>query len=426
MGSPARSAHYSTLAARSMLCDFNRDGGGASREDQEANRELIENRVKQGRRVLQAEIQTIQLLSEKLGLAFAQAVGVLLSCDGQVVVTGIGKAGIIGRKLSASLTSTGTPSHFLHPAEAVHGDLGCVGSRDVVVVLSYSGETEEVVRLLPTLKQNSKKLIAITAGKTSALGRQADLVLELGYHAEACGLGLAPSTTTTGMLALCDALALTVCDERGFTKEQFAKFHPAGNLGRQLTGVCEVMRPLNECRVASEQLTIRQVMVQVSRPGRRTGAVMIVDQAGKLSGIFTDSDLARLLERCEDSRLDQPICQVMTRRFHTIESGSLLPKATELMAKLKISELPVIDSDGSPLGLIDLTDLVGMVTPPATAAGNLLSNQEVAESDLCLNAETNDAETGDAATDEDQPQILTFPTPRSTQPNLQHQRKPKN
>ena len=153
---------------------------------------------------------------------------------------------------------------------------------------------------------------------------------------------------------------------------------------------------------------------------------MLVDQAGKLSGIFTDSDLARLLERCEDSRLDQPICQVMTRRFHTIESGSLLPKATELMAKLKISELPVIDSDGSPLGLIDLTDLVGMVTPPTNIAGNSLSIQEVAESDLYLNAETNDAETGDAATDEDQPQILTFPQPRIAQLNLQHQRKPKN
>lgn len=421
MGSPARSAHYSTLAARSMLCDFNRDGRGASCEDQEANTALIENRLKQGRRVLQAEIQAIELLAEKLGLEFARAVGTILSCDGQVVVTGIGKAGIIGRKLSASLTSTGTPSHFLHPAEAVHGDLGCVGSRDVVVVLSYSGETEEVVRLLPTLKQNSKKLIAITAGKTSTLGRQADLVLELGYHAEACGLGLAPSTTTTGMLALCDALALTVCDERGFTKEQFAKFHPAGNLGRQLTGVCEVMRPLNECRVASEQLTIRQVMVQVSRPGRRTGAVMLIDQAGKLSGIFTDSDLARLLERCEDGRLDLPICQVMTRRFHTIDSGSLLPKATELMAMLKISELPVIDSDGSPLGLIDLTDLVGMVTPPTIKAVDSLSNQEVAENDLDLYTETDDAET-----DVEPPKILVFPQPSIAQPNLKHQRKPKN
>ena len=153
---------------------------------------------------------------------------------------------------------------------------------------------------------------------------------------------------------------------------------------------------------------------------------MLVDQAGKLSGIFTDSDLARLLERCEDSRLDQPICQVMTRRFHTIESSSLLPKATELMAKLKISELPVIDSDGSPLGLIDLTDLVGMVTPPANAVGNSLSHTEVAESDLQLNTETNDAEADHFATDEDQPQILSFPRLRNAQPNVQHQRKPKN
>lgn len=328
----------------------------------------IQSRLSKGREVLQAEIAAIEQLRSRLDATFSTVVDQLLGCEGQIVVTGIGKAGIIGRKFSASLTSTGSPSHFLHPAEAVHGDLGCVGSRDVVVVLSYSGETEEILRLMPTLRSHSRCIVAITASKTSSLGKMCDHVLEIGYHREACTLGLAPSVTTTAMLSLCDAVTLTVSHERGLTKEQFAKFHPAGNLGRQLMNVCEVMRPLAECRVASEQLTVRQVMVNVSRPGRRTGAVMLINDSGTLTGIFTDSDLARILERCEDNRLDQPIGNIMTRKFHTISQHSRLPEATDLMAKLKISELPVVTEDNMPLGIIDLTDLVGMVTVPAPAS----------------------------------------------------------
>jgi arabinose-5-phosphate isomerase len=322
---------------------------------------LVASRLQRGRQVLLAGAEIIQQLVERLDDQFSSAVDCLLDCRGRVVVTGIGKAGIIGRKLSASLTSTGTRSHFLHPAEAVHGDLGCIGNDDVVIVLSYSGETDEVIRLIPTLKSSAHCLIAITASSDSSLGKSADVVLELGYHAEACTMGLAPTTTTTGMLALCDALTITVCEERGFTRESFARLHPAGNLGRQLMSVCEAMRPLIDCRVASDQLTVRQVMVRVSRPGRRTGAVMLVDSSGKLSGIFTDSDLARLLERCEDGRLDSPIFEVMTKRFQTISQHCRLPQATELMATKKISELPVVDDSYCPLGILDLTDLVGIV-----------------------------------------------------------------
>ncbi|MFO0940434.1 MAG: KpsF/GutQ family sugar-phosphate isomerase [Pirellulales bacterium] len=340
-----------------------------SASDQPGSSDLrTQARLKKGREVLQAEITAIELLQSKLDETFSEVVDQLLECNGQIVVTGIGKAGIIGRKFSASLTSTGSPSHFLHPAEAVHGDLGCVSSRDVVVVLSYSGETEEILRLLPTLRSQARCIVAVTASQTSSLGKLSDYVLQIGYHREACTLGLAPSVTTTALLSLCDALTLTVSHERGLTKEQFAKYHPAGNLGRQLMNVCEVMRPLEECRVASEQLTVRQVMVKVSRPGRRTGAVMLVNEAGKLTGIFTDSDLARILERCEDIRLDQPIANLMTRKFHTISQHSRLPEATELMAKLKISELPVVTEDDMPLGIIDLTDLVGMVTAPAPSS----------------------------------------------------------
>jgi arabinose-5-phosphate isomerase len=324
---------------------------------------LEQARIHRGQQVLLAGAEIIRQLVDRLDDQFSAACECLVHCRGQVIVTGIGKAGIIGRKLAASLTSTGTASHFLHPAEAVHGDLGCVRDGDVVIVLSYSGETEEVTRLLPTLRTRASILIAITAGRESSLGKQADVVLELGYHTEACSLGLAPSTTTTGMLALCDALTITVCEERGFTREQFARLHPAGSLGRQLMNVCEAMRPLIDCRVALDSLTVRQVMVQVSRPGRRTGAVMLLNLRGKLVGIFTDSDLARLLERCEDGRLDSPISEVMTKRFQTISQHSRLRHATELMAKRKISELPVVDDTGCPLGILDLTDLVGMVTP---------------------------------------------------------------
>lgn len=319
-------------------------------------------RLARARRVLKAEVEVIEALVDHIDDRFSDAVDALLNCDGQVIVSGIGKAGIVGRKLSASLTSTGTSSHFLHPAEAVHGDLGCVGSHDVVIVLSYSGETEEIVRVLPMLKSASRCLIAITASSTSTLGRCANVTLELGHHEEACTLGLAPTSSTTGMLALCDALAIAVCEERQFTKEQFAKFHPAGSLGRQLMPVTEAMRPISECRVANDKLTVRQVMIQVSRPGRRTGAVMLVDDSQRLVGIFTDSDLARMLERCEDAKLDQSIDQVMTKRFHTISQRCRLPEATERLAQYRISELPVVDDHGCPIGLLDLTDLVGMVT----------------------------------------------------------------
>lgn len=317
------------------------------------SRELL-NR---GREVLEHEAQAIVALRDRLDEAFCQAVETLLNCSGSVIVTGMGKAGIIAQKLAASLSSTGTPSHFLHPAEAVHGDLGCIRSTDVVIVFSYSGETEEVTRLLPLLSET--KTIAITANASSLLGRSATLTLPLGSHREACSLGLAPTTTTTAMMALGDALTLVVAEQRGFTREQFAKFHPAGSLGRQLTNVCEVMRPLEECRIASEQKTLREVMVQVSRPGRRTGAVMLVDASQRLVGIFTDSDLARLLERSEETKLDHSVSEVMTRSFATTSAGCLLPEAMRIMAQRKISELPVIDEDNRPLGLIDVTDLVG-------------------------------------------------------------------
>ncbi len=322
----------------------------------------VSRRLDAGRRVLHAEMLGLSALIDSLGSSFSEAVQCLLNCSGSVVVSGMGKAGIVGRKLAASLSSTGTPSSFLHPAEAVHGDLGCLRPSDVVLLLSYSGETEEVLRLLPVVSQIAQTTIAITSRPDSRLSDGVDLVLHLGEHSEACHLGLAPSCSTTAMLALGDALALVVSQERGFSREQFATLHPAGALGQQLTKVDEVMRPLAECRVAGDWQTVRQVLIHVGRPGRRTGATMLTNSTGQLTGIFTDSDLARLLELSGESQLDQTVADVMTRRFQTVATGSYLSDAVQKLAERKLSELPVLASDGRPLGLIDITDVMSVVS----------------------------------------------------------------
>jgi arabinose-5-phosphate isomerase len=324
-------------------------------------------RISAAAEMLRRESAAISRLASELGEAFSSAVDRILACPGQVVVSGMGKAGLIGQKISATLASTGTRSFFLHPAEAVHGDLGRVGPDDLMLLLSYSGETEELTRLLPLLRSQAAGMIAITRSRTNTLASYADVLLELGDCGEACPLGLAPSTSTTAMLALGDALALSVSRERGFTRDHFARFHPAGNLGRQLTPVDQVMRPLSQCRVASSSLAVCEALVAVSQPGRRSGAVLLVDPHGTLVGIFTDSDLARLLESRRRGELDQPISRVMTSRFRTIASGARLSEAIRILAAYKISELPVVDERGRALGLIDITDVMSLVSLDADA-----------------------------------------------------------
>ena len=290
--------------------------------------------------------------------AFRKAVQILLHCKGNVVVTGVGKAGLIGRKLSATLASTGTRSFFLHPTEAVHGDLGCLGAEDVVLALSQSGETEELLRILPFLSFRKIPVVAMTGSRENRLGRESTVVLETGGVPEAGRLGLAPSSSTTVMLALGDALALVVSEERGFTRSDFARFHPAGNLGRHLSNVDDFARPLAQCRIAQDQQPIRQVFVGHQITGRRSGAIMLTDESGRLTGIFTDSDLARMFERHEENRLDEPIATVMTRSPQTVRSGEPIQMAVERMANRRISELPVVDENDRPVGMIDITDLV--------------------------------------------------------------------
>lgn len=322
-----------------------------------------------GREILRAEGEAVVAAAAALDGSFVQAVRLLERCTGSVVVTGIGKAGLVARKISATLASTGAPSHFLHPAEALHGDLGALRSDDVVLALSQSGETEEIVRLLPHVAARRIPIVALTARPDSALGRAAAVVVATGSVREACGLGLAPSTSTSLMLALGDALALVTCGLRRFTPEDFAARHPGGSLGRQLMRVEEVMRPLDECRVAAVTDSVRSIFAR-PLPLRRTGAVMLLDASGGLAGIFTDSDLARLFERRLDAALDAPIGDVMTRQPATVPLGTRLRDAIAILEARRVSELPVVTAERRPAGLLDLVDLVGLVSPEAVAAAS--------------------------------------------------------
>ena len=313
-----------------------------------------------GKQILKQEALSILGIAENLDGRFLKAVYRVLHCQGSVIVCGIGKAGLVGQKLAATFASTGTPSHFLHPAEAVHGDLGKIGKNDIVLMLSQSGETEEITRILPSIRHFGTPIIAITATSENTLARDAEVVLPLGRLQEADVLGLAPSTSTAAMIALGDALALVVSQRRRFKADDFAQFHPGGALGRKLSLVDEYLRPLHRCRVAPDSETIREVFVQHCVPGRRSGAILLVDPNGKLSGIFTDSDLARLFEGHNEHRLDAPIRDAMTRKPTSVTLGTRMPEAIGIMGRRRISELPVVDAVGFPVGMIDITDVVAV------------------------------------------------------------------
>ena len=314
-----------------------------------------------GREIIQQEASALLTLSSQLDQAFCQAVELIENCEGNVVVSGMGKAGHVGQKLSATFCSTGTRSFFLHPAEAIHGDLGRLHAPDVVLMLSQSGETEEVVRLLPSIAEFGVPIISITKTSTSKLGQASKVTLELGKLQEAGHNQLAPSTSTTAMMAVGDALALVVSRMRGFGPQYNARFHPGGSLGLKLSVVDDVMRPVGQCRRARDYQRVRDVFVEASRPGRRSGAIMLHDEQGRLTGIFTDSDLARLLECRHDNALDAPISSVMTASPTTVTLGTSLPQAVDLLVSRKFSELPVVDELHRPAGLLDITDVVALL-----------------------------------------------------------------
>jgi arabinose-5-phosphate isomerase len=310
--------------------------------------------------VIETEAAAVRAVGAAVDAEFHKAIELILRCEASVLTSGIGKAGIIARKISASFSSTGTPSHFLDPAQAVHGDVGSLRRGDVVLILSDSGETDEVLRMLSIVKKLNHPVIAMTAQRNSSLARFATATLCYGKVKEACPLGLAPTASTTAMLALGDALVLSVMKLRDFTQEDFAVFHPAGNLGRKLIRVSEAMtfRRGENLPVASDRLTVGQVLHEVSSIKRRSGAVILVDEQGKTSGIFSDGDLRRLITDNDGTALQKPVASVMTHNPKRIAADALASDAMAIMKEFRIDELPVIDAADKPVGLIDVQDLV--------------------------------------------------------------------
>ncbi|HEY0008488.1 MAG TPA: KpsF/GutQ family sugar-phosphate isomerase, partial [Tepidisphaeraceae bacterium] len=313
------------------------------------------------RTVIAVESAAVERMAAAIDDRFEKAVRLILDCNASVLTAGVGKAGHIARKLSATFASTGTPSHFISASDAVHGDAGSIRTGDVVLILSSSGESDEITRLLSVVKKLNHPVIAITAALTSSLGRNADIVIETGRIEEACPLRLAPSASTTAMLAVGDALALTVMHLRQFTADDFAIYHPAGQLGRKLTRVSEAMtfRKGENLPVASDKLTVGQVLREVSRIKRRSGAVILIDeQTGRLTGLFSDGDLRRLVVNDDASALRQPVAAVMTRNPKRISADALASAAMAMMKEYRVDEIPVVDADDRPVGLIDVQDLV--------------------------------------------------------------------
>ena len=309
--------------------------------------------------VVESEASAIKSMVDVIDDSFAKAVELIYNTSGSVIITGIGKAGIIGEKISSTLASTGTPSHFLHPAEAVHGDLGRVQSNDTIIALSHSGESEEIIRLIDPIKQRKIKLIAITGNKESRLGMHSDIVLCMGIQTEACPLGAAPSVSTTCMLALGDAIAFTVMKAREFGTEDYARFHPGGEIGRRLITVGQSMmfKDEKELPLASQDDTIRE-MIKKTEHLKRRGAVMVVDGKGKLAGIITDADLRRAIAKDIEGFLDKKTCEVMTPDCKRVTKETLAAEAMAVFHEYRIDELPVVDNKNRPIGLIDVQDIV--------------------------------------------------------------------
>jgi arabinose-5-phosphate isomerase len=306
------------------------------------------------RKVLRTEAAAILSLVDRIDGEFERAVQVLYDCSGRVIVTGMGKSGIICRKIAATLTSTGTSAWFLHPAEAIHGDLGAIRDDDVVIALSHSGETEELVRLLESIRRIGAKLVAITGNVKSTLARAADVTLDCSIDEEACPMNLAPTASTTAALALGDALAMTLLVRKGFREEDFASLHPGGKLGRRLMRVEHVMHSGKAAPIVSTGTRMPDVFHEMS--SKRLGMTCVVDDNGQLVGVFTDGDLRRLMSRAADV-LGLTAGEVMTPRPITLARDLLAVEALKIMETHKITSVVVVDAGGAIEGVIHLHDL---------------------------------------------------------------------
>lgn len=318
----------------------------------------LDERLVRAVEVLRLEARSIAQLEERLDGRFLAAVEMLLGCSGLIVVSGLGKAGLVGQKISATLASTGTPSLFLHPTEALHGDLGRIRSADVLLVISNSGETGEVNALIGPARKIGARVIALTGAAGSTLARLSDCVLDIGPIEEACPLKLAPTASTSAMLALGDALAMVVLQERRFSREDYARFHPAGALGRRLMRVEEVMRKGEQLPIAPSGTTLKAVVLVMNRTLGRPGAALITDVEGRLVGIFTHGDLARLFERGGSFDLDQPVDAYMGQSPKFLAPEQLVEEAQRLIREFRVDQMPVLDREHRPVGLIDVQDLL--------------------------------------------------------------------
>jgi len=314
--------------------------------------------IEQGRRVVEAEAAAVGGLTDRIDESFARAAQLILACRGRVVVSGLGKSGFVAQKLSATFASTGTPSLYLHPAEALHGDLGRVAAGDVVLSLSNSGRTDELIQLLPALKEIGARLIAMTGAPDSPLCDHADVALDIGPVVEACPLGLAPTASTTAMMVLGDALAMSVASARGLSVEQFARFHPGGSLGRSLMHVREVMRAAERNPLLTSTATLGEAIEVMTRTPGRPGAAVVVDAEGRLQGIFTDGDLRRIIEQGPALELRRPITELMAPSPRTVSADALIGEALHTLREHAIDQVVVVDDEARAVGLLDVQDLL--------------------------------------------------------------------
>jgi arabinose-5-phosphate isomerase len=307
------------------------------------------------RRVLAIEAGAVSKIADRLGESFVQAVALVLACQGRVIVSGIGKSGHIGRKIAATMASTGTPAYFVHAAEAVHGDLGMITRDDVLIVISNSGENDELLTIVPLVRRRGGKLIAITGNTLSSLAKEVDIHLDARVDEEACPLNLAPTASTTAALALGDALAVALLDARGFGADDFARSHPGGALGRKLlTHVRDVMQSAERIALVDVATPVPEALVAMSKGSM--GMTAVRDGTGRLVGIFTDGDLRRSMEKLGDLRR-VPVGEVMTRNPRTIAPEKLAVEAVEMMERLKVNQLLVIDAAGQLVGALNMHDL---------------------------------------------------------------------
>ncbi len=308
------------------------------------------------REVLSIEAAAVQALTQRIGEDFLRALDIILSCEGRVIVSGMGKSGHIARKIAATLSSTGTPAYFVHPAEAAHGDLGMITGKDVLIALSYSGESQELLAIVPIIKRQGAKLISLTGKPQSSLAREADVHLDGGVDKEACPLGLAPTTSTTAALALGDALAVALLDAKGFGEEDFARSHPGGALGRRLlTHVRDIMRSGERIPAVGQNATLAEAVLEISRKG--LGMTAVVDDARRVLGIYTDGDLRRTLEKNVDFK-STSVSEVMSRNPRTIGPDALAAEAVQIMEQYNISQMLVVDGERKLVGALNMHDLL--------------------------------------------------------------------